>query len=46
MEVNKAILGMQCYLGLKIADVCFKSQPPIKYCTRILNIVNVKALNL
>lgn len=36
---------MKCYLELKI-DVCFKSQAPIKYCTRILNLVNVKDLTL
>jgi len=37
---------MKRYLGLKTADVCFKSQTPIKYCTRILNAVNVKDLTL
>lgn len=37
---------MKCYLGLEIADVCFKSQSPIKCCARILNILNVKELNL
>lgn len=37
---------MECYSRLKIADVCFKSQSPVKYCTRAPNIVKVKDLNL